>query len=129
MAVITEEEIQASLDTFIYAWNRGDIETACEAYADHASFISASGGYTYGKEEILKRYRSAYPDRALMGKLELTIIEFRPFTYSLQTAYASAILSWSITAANGEKKSGFCLETYHRMSDSDRPLVVQDATV
>ncbi len=59
------------------AWNRGDIEAFCSVYADDATFLSPTG-VTRGRQAVIDRYRSRYPDQAAMGHLALEILEARP---------------------------------------------------
>src|SRR6266850_2434740 len=56
------------------AWNRGDIEAFCSVYADDATFLSPAG-VTNGRQAVIDRYRSRYPDQAAMGQLSLEILE------------------------------------------------------
>jgi ketosteroid isomerase-like protein len=58
------------------AWNRGDLEAFCSVYADDATFASPSG-LTRGRDQVLERYRSRYPDQAAMGRLSLDVLEMR----------------------------------------------------
>ena len=58
------------------AWNRGDLEMFCSVYADDTTFISPSG-LTRGRDQVLARYRTRYPDKAAMGRLDLEILEMR----------------------------------------------------
>jgi uncharacterized protein (TIGR02246 family) len=60
------------------AWNRGDIEAFLEGYW-HSQELSFSGsnGITRGFEGVRERYRRSYGDRAAMGELEFSELEFR----------------------------------------------------
>jgi len=58
------------------AWNRGDLAAFCSVYDDDATFVSPSG-LTRGRDQVLERYRSRYPDQAAMGRLSLEVLEMR----------------------------------------------------
>ena len=47
-------EVLSLLDRQASAWNRGDMEAFCSAYADDAVFLAPSGG-TRGRSEVLAR--------------------------------------------------------------------------
>lgn len=57
------------------AWNRGDIDAFMEYYwkSPNLQFIGSKGP-TYGWENTLKRYKSTYSSRELMGKLQFDIL-------------------------------------------------------
>ena len=63
-------EIATLLETQAAAWNRGDLEAFCAVYAEQASFASPTG-LTRGREAVLARYRTRYPDAAARGTLVL----------------------------------------------------------
>jgi ketosteroid isomerase-like protein len=56
-------------------WNSGDLECFMEGYweSDSLMFVSSSQVY-YGYDQTLNRYRSTYPDRAVMGRLKFEFI-------------------------------------------------------
>jgi ketosteroid isomerase-like protein len=63
-------EITALLDAQAAAWNRGDLKTFMQAYAQTDELRFASGGtVTYGWQPTLERYQQRYPDKAAMGTL------------------------------------------------------------
>lgn len=125
---LTEERVLKMLDDFTNSWNQGNLEEACEVYANDASFVSKSG-YIRGKDKILERYRKAYPDRSAMGVLTLELLEFRrarPAT-DFRTPMATAILRWTVEK-DGEISSGYVMETYESRSWGEF-VIVQDATI
>ena len=60
------------------AWNRGDKEAFLQGYW-HSPEVTFSGsnGIARGWEGVLARYKTRYPDRAAMGKLDFSHLEFR----------------------------------------------------
>lgn len=124
MRAISPRDVEQTFDVFMNAWNNGDLEQACQIYAKDASFIGKAG-YVHGRDNILERYRQAYPDKASMGELKLELVEFRlaPTTGHM----ATVILRWKVTKENGEEMKGYALETYEFQRDGLR--LVQDATV
>jgi len=70
------ESLHAILNQQAEAWNRGDIETFMSAYWKSPKLTFSSGGETTrGWDETLARYRTRYPDRAAMGKLQFSALE------------------------------------------------------
>jgi len=126
---ITVKAVSDAAEVFMKAWNRGDLEGACQIYAPDASFI-ADGKYTQGRDAILERYRASYPDHTTMGTLKLELREFRYSGTDTPDGpgMASAIFEWALTV--GEKvHCGFTLETYAFSLEDDRLYLLQDATV
>jgi ketosteroid isomerase-like protein len=60
------------------AWNRGDVDAFLGGYwrSPELSF-SGSGGITRGWEGVRERYKKNYADRAAMGQLDFSELEFR----------------------------------------------------
>ena len=60
------------------AWNRGDLEAFLDGYwrSPELSFSGATGT-TRGFVGVRERYRGKYEDRAAMGQLEFSELEFR----------------------------------------------------
>ena len=125
--VFSQELVQSTLDDFVAAWNRGDLEAACAVYAEDASFIS-EGKYVRGKALILDSYRKAYPDPSSMGTLLLEILEFRCVSSGCHAdSMASALLRWTVRVRGGKTTSGYALEVYEFRSGAVR--LMQDATM
>lgn len=59
------------------AWDRGDIPTYMEGYADDVCFTSGKGS-TCGREAVTNNYLRKYPDKAAMGDLTFGIDELLP---------------------------------------------------
>ncbi len=60
------------------AWNRGDVDAFMAGYwrSPELSF-SGSSGISRGWDGVLARYKKNYPDRAAMGQLDFSDLEFR----------------------------------------------------
>jgi len=60
------------------AWNRGDVGTFLAAYWHSPELtFSGSSGVSRGWDGVLARYKRTYPDRAAMGRLDFSELEFR----------------------------------------------------
>ena len=135
-----EEETRAALvrllDTQAAAWSRGDLDAFCSVYAEDALFLSPSGT-TRGRQAVLERYRTRYPDRAAMGTLRLEIDEVRP-VWGIEVTPAgdavpgsihgaSVAARWSLTYPDRPAASGRTLLVFRR--DGGAWLIVQDASM
>ncbi|KAA0990508.1 YybH family protein [Dyadobacter aurulentus] len=72
-----KEEIFAILDRQVSDWNQGDIKSFMNGYweSDSLMFVGKSG-ITYGYKPTYEGYLKRYPDRATMGKLKFTYLNF-----------------------------------------------------
>ena len=60
------------------AWNRGDVDAFLRGYWHSPELtFSGSSGISRGWDAVLARYKKTYPDRAAMGKLDFSQLEFR----------------------------------------------------
>ncbi|MBZ0100187.1 MAG: DUF4440 domain-containing protein, partial [Taibaiella sp.] len=59
-------------------WNRGDIDGYMQGYwnSDSLVFIGSKGP-VYGYKPTLERYKTSYPDKEKMGKLDFSDLSFR----------------------------------------------------
>src|ERR1700682_1000468 len=70
--------ITAVLKSQQTAWNRGDIDAFLVGYWHSPNLTFAgSNGVSRGWENVLARYKQNYPDRAAMGELNFSDLEFR----------------------------------------------------
>lgn len=59
-------------------WNRGDVDAFLTGYWHSPELtFSGSGGVSRGWDGVLARYKKNYPDRAAMGQLDFSELEFR----------------------------------------------------
>ncbi|MGB8476043.1 MAG: nuclear transport factor 2 family protein [Candidatus Acidiferrum sp.] len=60
------------------AWNRGDIDAFLKGYWHSPDLtFSGSSGISRGWDGVLARYKKNYPNRAAMGHLDFSELEFR----------------------------------------------------
>ena len=60
------------------AWNRGDVEAFVQGYWRSPELtFSGSSGVARGWDGVLSRYKKSYPDKAAMGQLDFSELEFR----------------------------------------------------
>jgi L-asparaginase / beta-aspartyl-peptidase len=60
------------------AWNRGDVSAFLTGYWESPELtFSGSGGIARGFDGVRERYKKNYPDRAAMGELAFSHLEFR----------------------------------------------------
>jgi uncharacterized protein (TIGR02246 family) len=73
-----QKAIKTVLEAQQAAWNRGDVDAFLVGYW-HSSELtfSGSGGVARGWDGVLARYKKNYPDRAAMGQLDFSDLEFR----------------------------------------------------
>jgi uncharacterized protein (TIGR02246 family) len=70
--------IQKVLTAQQAAWNRGDVDAFVVGYWQSPELtFSGSNGVSRGWDGVLARYKRNYPDRAAMGVLDFSDLEFR----------------------------------------------------
>jgi uncharacterized protein (TIGR02246 family) len=72
------QAISAALNAQQTAWNRGDVDAFLVGYWHSPDLtFSGSSGVVRGWDGVLARYKKNYPDRAAMGQLDFSDLEFR----------------------------------------------------
>jgi L-asparaginase / beta-aspartyl-peptidase len=72
------EAIRAVLQAQQRAWNRADVDAFLQGYWHSPELtFSGSSGVARGWDGVLTRYKKNYPDRAAMGQLDFSDLEFR----------------------------------------------------
>lgn len=72
------QQIRQVLEDQQLAWNRGDVDSFMKGYWRSPELtFSGSGGIERGWEGVHARYLRNYPDRAAMGLLDFSGLEFR----------------------------------------------------
>ena len=84
LAKATEERtadrtaIQAVLSAQQAAWNRGDVDAFLVGYWHSPELtFSGSSGVSRGWDGVMMWYKKNYPDRAAMGQLDFSELEYR----------------------------------------------------
>jgi peptidoglycan-N-acetylglucosamine deacetylase len=134
-------EVAALLQAQAAAWNRGDLEAFCAVYAADAVYASPNG-LTRGRDAVLARYRSKYPDAAARGTLTFAIEETRLAAGLEVTAFdgavpggvqgASVLARWTLTHAGRPPATGLTLVTFRprpgAVDGQPRWEITQDAS-
>jgi uncharacterized protein (TIGR02246 family) len=72
------EAVRAVLSAQQTAWNRGDVDAFLVGYWHSPGLtFSGSSGVARGWDGVMARYKKNYPDRAAMGQLDFSELEFR----------------------------------------------------
>src|SRR2546423_2852258 len=114
LAPISHSEVRESeraaigkiLDDQHTAWNRGDIDAFLQGYWHSPELtFSGSGGIARGWDAVLVRYKKTYPDRAGMGQLDFSQLEF----LFLGPDAALVLGHWHLVRAEGDIDGVFSL--------------------
>lgn len=88
------------------AWNRGDVDAFLVGYWHSPELtFSGSSGVSRGWDGVLARYKKNYPDRAAMGQLDFSNLEFR----FLGADHALVLGRWHLKREKGEIGGVFSL--------------------
>jgi ketosteroid isomerase-like protein len=72
------EAISSALAAQQTAWNKGDVDAFLVGYWHSPELtFSGSSGVARGWDGVLARYKKNYPDKAAMGQLDFSELEFR----------------------------------------------------
>lgn len=100
------EAISAVLKAQQAAWNRGDVETFLVGYWHSPELtFSGSSGVSRGWDGVLARYKKNYPERAAMGELGFSELEFR----FLGSDAALVLGKWRLKREKGDVGGVFTL--------------------
>ena len=87
-------------------WNQGNVDAFLEGYWHSPDLtFSGSGGIARGWDGVLARYKKNYPDRATMGQLDFSGLEFR----FLGKDAALVLGKWHLARAQGDVGGVFSL--------------------
>jgi len=87
-------------------WNQGSVDAFLEGYWHSPDLtFSGSGGIARGWDGVLARYKKNYPDRAAMGQLDFSGLEF----HFLGTDAALVLGHWHLARAQGDIGGVFSL--------------------
>ena len=103
-------QIEAILTMQQQAWNRGDVESFLQGYWHSLDVtFSGSNGTLRGWDAVLQRYKKAYPDRAAMGHLTFSHLEF----HKLGSRAYLVLGNWHLDRASGPIGGVFTLVFQH----------------
>jgi uncharacterized protein (TIGR02246 family) len=141
IAALREQErtgaaIRSLIEAQVEAWNRGDLEAFCAAYAEDASFATPSG-LTQGRAAVLERYKAKYADPAARGRLSIELLELRFASGTEESVYGDALPSavhgvsllgrWRIEYPDKPAASGLTLLVFRRTGAGWE--IVEDASM
>src|ERR1700756_554618 len=87
-------------------WNQGNVDAFLEGYWHSPDLtFSGSGGIARGWDGVLARYKKNYPNRAAMGQLDFSDLEFR----FLGKDAALVLGHWHLSRAKGDVGGVFSL--------------------
>jgi L-asparaginase / beta-aspartyl-peptidase len=87
-------------------WNQGNVDAFLEGYWHSPDLtFSGSGGIARGWDGVLARYKKNYPDRAAMGQLDFSGLEF----HFLGRDAALVLGHWHLSRAQGDIGGVFSL--------------------
>jgi uncharacterized protein (TIGR02246 family) len=114
--------IQAVLSAQQAAWNRGDVDSFLVGYWHSPELtFSGSSGVSRGWDGVMARYKKNYPDRAAMGQLDFSELEFR----FLGPDAALVLGKWHLKRESGDVGGVFSL-VWQRFADGWK--IVHDHT-
>ena len=106
-------KIMAVLTAQQSAWNRGDVDSFIVGYWESPELtFSGSGGVARGFEGVRARYKKNYPDRAAMGELAFSDLEF----HFLGADGALVLGKWHLKREKGDVGGVFSL-VWQRFSE------------
>src|SRR5579864_889328 len=98
--------ITTILDAQEKAWNEGNVDAFLEGYWHSPELtFSGSSGIARGWDGVAARYKKNYPDRAAMGRLDFSNLEFR----FLGRDAALVLGHWHLARAQGDIGGVFSL--------------------
>jgi beta-aspartyl-peptidase (threonine type) len=87
-------------------WNQGNVDAFLEGYWHSPELtFSGSGGIARGWDGVLARYKKNYPDRAAMGQLDFSDLEF----HFLGNDAALVLGHWHLARGQGDVGGVFSL--------------------
>jgi hypothetical protein len=104
-------EAARGVEAQVAAWNRGDLETALDAYCAEPRIAWVNrGGVTRGFDEFAAGMRRDFADRTRMGHYDAELLETR----SLGRRSALVVLRWSITRDGRRLMGGISTQLWER---------------
>jgi len=105
--------VRGVLERQVDDWNAGKLEDFMNSYLKSESTRFASGGQVQmGWERVLQRYQDKYPNRELMGRLQLAEVDVQVLASDSAVAFGS----WQLVHSKGEASGLFTL-VFRRTKD------------
>jgi ketosteroid isomerase-like protein len=118
--------INAVLQAQQAAWNRGDVNTFLVGYWQSPELtFSGANGVSRGWDGVLARYRKNYPDRASMGELDFSDLEFR----FLGSNAALVLGKWHLTRETAGDLGGVFTLVWQKFPDGWKIIHDHTSTV
>src|SRR5580704_17488771 len=118
-------KIAAVLTAQQTGWNRGDVDAFIVCYWESRELtFSGSSGIARGFDGVRQRYKKNYPDRAAMGQLAFSDLEFR----FLGSDAALVLGHWHLKRDNGDVGGVFSL-VWQRFPDGWKIIHDHTSTV
>lgn len=116
------QAIRAVMSAQQDAWNRGDIDVFMEYYwkSPDLQFLGSKGP-TYGWENTLKRYKTTYSSRDLMGTLKFDILNLNQRSKKVVTVLGKFTLE-----RKNDQPTGYFLLVFQKIKG--KWLIVADHT-
>ena len=116
--------ILSVLNKSVDDWNRGDIDTFATCYKNSPDILFMGRTIQHGYEQMLARYKAAYPTPAAMGTLSFDQLAVQPLDEHFATVTGTFHLER--TAAGGGNANGYFLLVMERTHAGWK--IVRDAT-
>lgn len=113
-------------DESVRVWNRHELESFCDGYADDATMVTSVGIFK-GRKAILHAYEEAYPDRSRMGTISAEVVDIRFPPYGAFVSMATAIVRCTIILSKGVIEEGYSMVTFV-LDHSGEVYIAQDTS-
>jgi uncharacterized protein (TIGR02246 family) len=112
-AADADADIRDVLANQVDAWNKGDLESFIQGYAENCTFMGSQ--IVRSREKVLARYRKVYPTSAKMGKLTFSNLDVR----EIGEKVAIVTGNWHLTRAMqaGGEAGGYFSLVFRDMDD------------
>jgi hypothetical protein len=105
-------------------WNRGDLDAFATSYKNSPEVLFMGRTIQHGYDQMLARYKAAYPTQATMGTLSFNQLAVQPLDAQFATVTGNFHLER--TAAAGGNASGYFLLVVEHTSAGWK--IIRDAT-
>jgi hypothetical protein len=92
---VSDPEARGALAAQVRAWNAGDLDGFCAWLSEDTVRVGAAG-VAAGREAVRAAYAQAYPSRAAMGALAVTVLQV-----TAEAGRAVQVVAWRVGARGG----------------------------